>query len=193
MNYELPEYNGIEIANEDFTKQDLSGKVFYNCDFRGCNFTQAILSSSDFESCSFIDCNFTNPIIVQTKFIDVKYEKCKLMGLNFYLCSQFAFDVTFDECLISNCNFGQMKMKSSKFTKCEIIESYFQDTFLEGATFEGSNFKGTLFHNTNLEKASFCNASGYNIDPTVNRIRKAKFTVPDVLNLLNTFNIEIKS
>jgi len=34
MDYDLPEYSGIEIVNQDFTNRDLSQKVFYNCNFK---------------------------------------------------------------------------------------------------------------------------------------------------------------
>ncbi len=85
-----------------------------------------------------------------------------------------------------------MKMKNANFLTCDIVDCFFQNTYLPGASFEASQFRNTLFHNTNLEKASFCKASGYNIDPTLNNIKKAKFSVPDVLNLLNGFEIEIE-
>ncbi len=192
MTYELEEYNDTEIAGEDFSMKDLPEKTFYNCIFKECNFTGTILNETDFDSCEFIDCNFTNPVIKQTKLNDVIFSRCKLMGLNFYECSQFSFNLIFSNCSINSCNFSDLKMKGSKFTKCKITDSYFQETFLAGVSFEGSNFKNTLFHNANLVGASFCNVSGYSIDPLVNNVRKAKFTVPDVLNLLSGFNIEIK-
>ena len=44
----------------------------------------------------------------------------------------------------------------------------------------------------NLEKASFVGARGYSIDPRSNKIRKAAFSVPDVLSLLEAFEIVIK-
>jgi uncharacterized protein YjbI with pentapeptide repeats len=126
-------------------------------------------------------------------FNDILFKGCKLMGLNFSQCSQFSFDLKFSHCIINSCNFSELKMKNSEFTNCKIKDSYFQETFLAGVLFDGSSFEGTLFHNANLEEASFCNATGYNIDPRVNKVRKAKFTVPDVLNLLSGFEIEIKN
>ena len=84
-------------------------------------------------------------------------------------------------------------MKNSKLTGCKIIDSYFQEAFLVGVSFEDSHFENTLFHKTDLEKSSFCNASGYSIDPLVNKVRGAQFSVPEVLNLLSGFGIKIKS
>ncbi len=58
--------------------------------------------------------------------------------------------------------------------------------------FRGSDLTGTTFHNCNLEKANFSNATQYNISPIDNHIKKAIFTLPDVVGLLNHFNITIK-
>ena len=192
MKYNLEKYDDIEIEGENLSSINLSEKFFYKCTFRGCNFTQTLLNDTDFDSCAFIDCNFTNSLIKQAKLNDISFSKCKLMGLNFYECSQFSFNLSFSGCSIHICNFTDLKMKGSEFIDCKIIDSSFQETFLEGVSFEGSSFKNTLFHNTNLGRASFCNAHGYNIDPLVNNIRKAKFSIPDVLNLLSGFDIEIE-
>lgn len=83
-------------------------------------------------------------------------------------------------------------MKKSKIVHCNLDECYFQNTYLVGVDFSGSTFINTLFHNTDMQKANFTDASGYVIDPRVNKIKKAIFSVPDVLNLLNCFDIEIK-
>jgi hypothetical protein len=50
---------------------------------------------------------------------------------------------------------------------------------------------GATFDNTNLEKTNFTTAFNYSIDPDNNRIKKAKFSVPGVLGLLNKYDIVI--
>ncbi|GAB1483233.1 hypothetical protein MASR2M78_20490 [Treponema sp.] len=90
------------------------------------------------------------------------------------------------------CNFSDLHMKKNKIINSVIEECFFQSTFLVEANFSGSTFSDTLFHNCDLQKANFLDARGYNIDPVVNKVRKAKFSVPEVLNLLNGFGIEIR-
>ncbi len=85
-----------------------------------------------------------------------------------------------------------IKMKGSAFTGCELRECYFQNSFLVEVDFSGSTFRETLFSNANLEKASFVGAQGYSIDPRGNKVRKAVFSVPEVLSLLGAFEIVIK-
>jgi len=57
--------------------------------------------------------------------------------------------------------------------------------------FRGSDLEGSLFHKTGLERADFSGARAYAIDPTANRIKKAKFSYPEVLTLLAPFEIVV--
>ena len=47
-------------------------------------------------------------------------------------------------------------------------------------------------HDTNLMKADFRGAKNYVISPQDNRVRKAKFSFPEVLSLLKCLEIEIE-
>ncbi len=49
----------------------------------------------------------------------------------------------------------------------------------------------TNFKNTNLSFASFKNATNYSIDPNQNFLRKTKFSIPEVIGLLDAFDIEL--
>ncbi len=59
------------------------------------------------------------------------------------------------------------------------------------ADFRGADLSGTLFHNCDLSKADFSTAVNYNIDPGTNKIKKAKFSLFEVLGLLSVFDITI--
>ena len=45
---------------------------------------------------------------------------------------------------------------------------------------------------TNLQASNFLEAMNYNINPNENDIRKGKFSMPEVMSLLNSFQIEIE-
>jgi len=51
---------------------------------------------------------------------------------------------------------------------------------------------GSIFDNSVLEKTDFTTASNYSIDPEINRIKKAKFSLPAVVGLLNKYDIVIE-
>jgi len=117
----------------------------------------------------------------------------QIVGINFYNCDQLLFDCCFYKTRLQNCNFSDLKMKKARFIGCTIDECDFENAFLVESKFDDSIFRGTLFHNCNLERASFFEAKGYEIDPRVNNIKKAVFSVPDVLSLIECFGVEIKN
>jgi hypothetical protein len=47
------------------------------------------------------------------------------------------------------------------------------------------------FENTILQKADLRSAFNYAIDPEINKIKKAKFSLPEVTGLLKKYDIEI--
>jgi uncharacterized protein YjbI with pentapeptide repeats len=71
------------------------------------------------------------------------------------------------------------------------MECYFTNTYLHGAKFDESNLLGTIFHNCDLSRADFSSATCYDIDPLTNKIKKAKFSLPEALGLLRGFDITI--
>jgi uncharacterized protein YjbI with pentapeptide repeats len=84
-------------------------------------------------------------------------------------------------------------MKRADFWGCRIDECDFENAFLVEARFDESIFRQTLFHGCNLERASFFEAKGYEIDPRSNNVKKAVFSVPDVLSLIECFGVIIKN
>jgi hypothetical protein len=51
--------------------------------------------------------------------------------------------------------------------------------------------KTSIFENTLLEKADLRTAFNYSIDPEMNRVKKAKFSIAGVTGLLDKYDIEI--
>ncbi len=186
-------YEDILIEGLNLSNLPIPGKEFYRCKIKGCNLTEADLSGCVFEECSFSECNVSNPIIKGSKLVNVDFKDCKIVGLNFYNCDQLLFECSFTTTQLRNCNFSDLKMKRVHFHGCKIDECDFENTFLVEAEFNDSVFRETLFHNCNLERASFFEAKGYNLDPRSNNVKKAVFSVPDVLSLVECFGIVIKN
>jgi fluoroquinolone resistance protein len=76
--------------------------------------------------------------------------------------------------------------------RCQAFECDFTETDLSHTDLRGSDFKGSTFARTNLGHADLREARNYAIDPTANTIRKARFSLPDALVLLNAFDIEVE-
>jgi fluoroquinolone resistance protein len=60
------------------------------------------------------------------------------------------------------------------------------------ANFDHSSLQRAVFKQSSLEKADFRKAHHYQINPELNRIRKAKFSAPEVLSLLQHYDIVIE-
>jgi uncharacterized protein YjbI with pentapeptide repeats len=82
-------------------------------------------------------------------------------------------------------------MKNTRFCKSKLRENYFTNTCLNGADFSEADLSGTIFHNCDLCKADFSTATQYAIDPQTNKIKKARFSIPEVIGLLSGFDITI--
>jgi uncharacterized protein YjbI with pentapeptide repeats len=82
-------------------------------------------------------------------------------------------------------------MKESFFKDCKLKENHFTNTLLKGVSFSGSDLPQTLFHNCDLSSADFSTSTQYSIDPRANKIKKAKFSLPEAARLLEAFDIEI--
>jgi len=89
------------------------------------------------------------------------------------------------------CNFSDLNMKNSSFIGSKLKDSHFTNTELNGANFSDVDLSGTIFHNCDLSKADFSEASGYDIDPRVNKVKKAKFSLPEAVRLLRGFDVTI--
>lgn len=84
-----------------------------------------------------------------------------------------------------------MNMKNTIFVGCKIHHGTFIETCLTEADFSNTDLQGTRFHTCDLRKANFSHAKNYRIDLQVNKIKKAKFSFPECINLLSIFDLEI--
>ena len=89
------------------------------------------------------------------------------------------------------CNFSNLKMNDMSFDGSNIIDCDFYGAYLNKASFHGCELKGTLFENCDLRQADFRNATAYTIDPLQNKVKKARFSMPEVLSFLAPYDLEI--
>ena len=85
-----------------------------------------------------------------------------------------------------------MKIKNTLFKNSTLHEVDFEEADLTAAVFDNCDFKGAIFENTIAEKTDFRSSYNYSMDPGLNRIKKAKFSVAAVIGLLDKYDIEIE-
>lgn len=185
--YENGVFERIVAANSSLT-----GRTFTSCSFTGCDFSGSDFLSSSFEDCSFTECNLTGAKFTDARMSKIAFRGSKIMGVDFTAANPFAMDISFDGCVIDSCDFCGMKLKKTPFMKCEITATDFIGTDLTGTDFSHTVFRDAGFDRTNLSGADFTEAHGYAINPVANNVRKAKFSLPDAVTLLEIMGIIIK-
>ena len=90
-------------------------------------------------------------------------------------------DVRFHHLKYKKIVFKNTQLREADFTQCDLTASIFDNCDLTGARFE----------NTILEKTDFQTSFNYSIDPDINKIKKAKFSLAGISGLLDKYDIEI--
>jgi uncharacterized protein YjbI with pentapeptide repeats len=125
------------------------------------------------------------------RFQDIQFLECKIVGAEFFKCEKTFFSAQFSRSMLHYCNFSDLNLKGIRFSECKLKDCYFTQTCLIEARFADVDLSGTVFHNSDLSKADFSSASNYDIDPRTNKIKKAKFSLPEAVGLLRGFDINI--
>lgn len=176
----------------NFSAEDIAGSEFENCTFDHCTFAKADLSRVLFIDCAFLGCDMSLATITRTAFRSVSFDSCKLLGLRFEDASDFAFECSFSNSQLDLCTFISRDLRYAKFHGCSLKETDFAESNLSGVDFAGCDLRDAVFEGTNLERADFRSAYNYSIDPDVNRMSKAKFSVTGLSGLLRKYDIEIE-
>jgi len=184
-------FEDLVFEKEDFTETPFNPGEYENCTFNGCNFSGTDLSHITFTECTFNGCNLSTVKLTNTGLRDIHFKDCKILGLHFEDCSDFLFEVHFDTCMLNLSSFFQQKLKKTIFNDCSLHEVDFTEADLNNASFHNSDFAGAKFEKTNLEKADLSTSFNYSIDPELNRIKKAKFSIDGITGLLDKYDIEI--
>jgi uncharacterized protein YjbI with pentapeptide repeats len=82
-------------------------------------------------------------------------------------------------------------MKATSFKNCQLQEVDFVETDLTAAVFSECDLLRAIFDYSILEKADFRTATNYSIHPDQNRIKKAKFSLPGAVGLLDHLDIDL--
>ncbi|MDX5419157.1 MAG: pentapeptide repeat-containing protein [Hymenobacteraceae bacterium] len=183
---------GQLFKSVDFSEKPLPKGEYENCIFDSCFFLNANLAEILFVDCEFRNCDLSMANISGTAFRDTQFATCKLVGLHFENCNKFLLSMNFEACQLNLSSFYQLSLKKSKFIDCSLQEVDFTETDLTSARLHNCDLTGATFDRTVLEKADLRQSYNLSLDPESNRIRKAKFSMPAVLGLLDKYQLEIE-
>jgi len=165
---------------------------YEDCDFTNCDLSQFNLTDYVFLNSRFRDCNLSLVKLNNTAFREVTFKDCKLLGAPFYHCNDFGLAIQFNNCWLENASFFKLKLKQVRFESCKLHEVDFSDCDLSGNYFNHCDLLNAKFEHTLLEKTDFRTAFNYTLDPALNRVKKAKFSIAGAVGLLAKYDIIIE-
>lgn len=184
-----------QFKNIDLSNTELKEKEFDNCYFDRCNFTETSFLCCKFYQCTFVHCNLSLMNVKDSSFFDTTFEASKAIGINWTqaawskikLCSLLKFY----KCALNHSSFFGLYLKELVIIECDAKEVDFRESNCSEAEFTHTDFAGSFFGQTNLTKANFTDAINYTIDAFNNEIKKAKFSLPEAICLLDSLDIEL--
>ncbi|MDR2847482.1 MAG: pentapeptide repeat-containing protein, partial [Bacteroidales bacterium] len=154
-------------------------------------------SNADFSGIRFVDCSFTGcnlslVMLRMTVFQKIKFKDCKMLGLHFEQCNNFGLSFCFENCSLNMSSFYGLKIKNTVFSHTQLQETDFSESDLTDVLFDDCDLTKASFSNTSLVNADFRTAYNYSIDPEINKLKKAKFSLSGVTGLLSKYDIKIE-
>ncbi len=170
---------------------DPDALLYEECSFSHCNFSQADFSGITFRECTFSTCDLGLARLRETGLQEVRFLRSKLLGVRFAECRKLMLEIAFEACLLRMADFTDMNLRDTSFSDCDLQEADFTNADLAGVAFERCDLQSTIFFRTNLEGADFRSARNYAFPPHENRLKNAKFSLPEITGLLAGFGVEI--
>lgn len=164
---------------------------FYNCSFKNCDFSNSSFFECRFEECNFIESNLSLLKIPSSQFIDCNFNNSKMLAID-WTQAENILEPVFNNCNLEGSVFFGLKLKNLTMMNCKSSECNFEEACLPQSKFNNTNFLNARFNKTDLSFCDFTEAINYNINPNFNKIKKAKFSLPEILTLLQCFDILIK-
>ena len=152
---------------------------FSGCRFEGCKITAPKFRGTQMLSCDFADCALSG--VDWSALLD---ERKRGMGF-------LPFD-SLRGCSLRHCVFFGLDLKGFQFAGADLSGSFFDGCKLEEASFAGCRLQGTSFAQNDLRGADFRGATEYFFSLEGNRVKNAKFSLPEAVNLLAALGVVIE-
>jgi uncharacterized protein YjbI with pentapeptide repeats len=114
-----------------------------------------------------------------------------MMGLNLDECNPVFLSLAFYNCNLHFTSFQNLDLRKCIFSKSDLSNADFSSSNLSELDLDECNLKSSTFENSNISYADFTTAFNYSINPQINNIRGAKFSLQGLPGLLEQYNLEI--
>jgi fluoroquinolone resistance protein len=187
----------LYIQDKEIDRTDIAAQPMEKAEYENCTFINLELGSMDlsgfiFTDCVFEGCNLSLCKLKNTSFKMVQFNHCKMLGLRWDDGNAFLFSVGFDHCILDMCTFYGMKLKKTRFISCSMVEVDFTEADMALTVLDDCDLSKAVFDQTNLQAADLRTSRQYIIDPENNNIEKASFSWPAVSGLLVKYDINVQ-
>ncbi len=169
---------------------------FIDCIFENCTFEDCKVHRCVFVNCRFCSCRIISLTSQYSEAKNITFQNCSLVGIHCWneLLPDGKYAHFMDElkdCNIKYNSFLELSFRKFDFSGSVIQESIFEECDLQESNFKSCRLEATQFFKCDIRKADFREATGYVIDIPSNKMRKAKFSYPEVISLLDSLEIQI--
>lgn len=190
------EFYDLTFSDLKLDKMEIRDKLFENCTFNKSSFIETIFHSCKFVDCEFKFCNLSSTQFKYTSFNETVFDESKLIGINWTHAKwpniNLSSPIKIYKSNISHSSFFELELREIIIEDCKAHDVDFRGSDLSNGIFILTDFQNSQFMHTKLYAANFTEAINYSINPKENDIRKGKYTMPDAINLLHYFEIDIE-
>jgi fluoroquinolone resistance protein len=187
-------YVGETFADLEAEEAVFDGIEFEDCHFRRCRFPSSTFRSCLFVNCLFEACDLSLLKVPASRFTSAQFTDCKLIGVDWCEASSLTgltTSMSFQRCVLSYGFFVKLDLTGAQIVECQAHEVDFTGATLQRVSFVKCDLEGAKFLETDLREADFTGAYGYIIDPTRNKVKKARFSLPEAIGLLKAFGVVV--
>ena len=185
------EHEGKTFEKIQGQEKVVSGRKFTECIFKHCQLNGLVFEDCQFTDCVFEDCDLSLLAVKRSFFHKTQILRSKAIGINWYEARSI-MALQFTDTMLSYSSFFGKALKKMKFKNCVAKEVDFSDCVLTEADFGGTDLEGARFSGCDLSLANFREARNYSIDVLNNKVKKAKFSLPEALALLDSFDVVVE-
>ncbi len=131
--------------------------------------------------------------VTGSSFRETVFKKSNVTGVNWvegsWSKSGLLESIGFIESEVSHSTFLGLELSKMVMAKCVAKNADFAEANLTKADLTETDLTESRFLRTNLTEADLTHARNYAIDPGLNTLKKAKFSLPEAVNLLRCMNI----
>jgi uncharacterized protein YjbI with pentapeptide repeats len=184
--YEDHAFSGLSCHDAE-----LSEIEFFRCRFEGCQLVRSSVRGCRFEQCVFERCDLSLIRVTDSEFVGVRFLKTKMLGID-WTAAALPLSLAFVESIVNHSIFVGLSLQKMEMVQSTAHEVDFTRTNLTRAKLTETDFSGSRFADTNLSYADLSKATNYSIHPTMNRLKRTVFSLPEAVSLLSAFDIVLK-